>query len=355
MGQFPGGAMPKLSPKFWMITNRKVKEGQSELTADRGGLSFWVSDKGDLHKLQNWTMSDANRFKSLLLSEAGKFPLFNEAENEEQKHVTLFVHGYDNSWSDAARRYEALCSEMFSEADGMGVCVLFGWPSDGCVANYLPDRKDARESALDFADVLTGLFDLLATRQVAAQQPNPKTGLADSTKQCRAKTSIIAHSMGNYMLQKAMQLCWTRRNQPLLMGLINQLLMIGADVDNDLFCGGESINKGDGDAIANLTYRVSALYTGRDPVLGLSAGLKHFGKRRLGRSGLDKKFEVPDNVWDVDCTQLFPSYLSGVNVHSIYFKEKKILALMREMLRGVDRRILQARGLAPAAATTRVA
>ena len=130
-------------------------------------------------------------------------------------------------------------------------------------------------------------------------------------------SSDLAHSMGNFLLQKAMQICWTRRNQPLLMSLINQLIMVAADVDNDLFRAGESVDKSDGDAIANLTYRITALYTGRDPVLGLSAGLKHFGKRRLGRSGLDPRpgerdgeKKLPDNVWDVDCTGLFPSFVS---------------------------------------------
>ncbi len=57
--------------------------------------------------------------------------------------------------------------------------------------------------------------------------------------------------------------------------------MVAADVDNDLFNGDKAIDKSDGDAIANLTYRVTALYTGRDSLLGLSAGLKHSGKRRL--------------------------------------------------------------------------
>jgi len=44
-------------------------------------------------------------------------------------------------------------------------------------------------------------------------------------------------------------------------------------------------------------------HSGKDPVLGLSAGLKHFGKRRLGRSGIDHDFPVPDNVWDIDCSR----------------------------------------------------
>jgi esterase/lipase superfamily enzyme len=331
-------------PSFWMITNRKIKDDGSGLGRDRGPLSFWVSAKPGLDNFVNWTPSTEQKFRTLLLAEAGKFPLLCDAEHEQQKHVTLFVHGYDNSWQDAARRYERLCGELFSGAESLGLCVLFSWPSDGMVTNYLPDRKDARESAQDFADVLTALYDLLTDRQAEA--------LADPQKVCRAKTSIIAHSMGNFLLQKAMQVCWTRRNQPLLMSLINQLIMVAADVDNDLFRAGEQVDKSDGDAIANLTYRVTALYTGRDPVLGMSAGLKHFGKRRLGRSGLEcdengQKPKKPDNVWDVDCTPLFPSFVSGIKVHSIYFGERKILALMRDLLRGVDRGVLQSRGVAP--------
>jgi esterase/lipase superfamily enzyme len=100
-------------------------------------------------------------------------------------------------------------------------------------------------------------------------------------KACRAKTSVIAHSMGNYVLQCALQVCWTRKNQPLLTSLLNQLppmtprrlvclgsLMVAADVDNDLFKSGETTDKSDGDAIANLTYRVTALYSGLDTTLG---------------------------------------------------------------------------------------
>jgi Alpha/beta hydrolase of unknown function (DUF900) len=91
--------------------------------------------------------------------------------------------------------------------------------------------------------------------------------------------------MGNYLLQKAMAAAWTRKNQPLLVTLVNQLLMVAADVDNSLFDTGAPDND-DGAAMANLTYRVTALYSGRDAVLGASAELKHFGARRLARSGL---------------------------------------------------------------------
>ena len=136
-----------------------------------------------------------------------------------------------------------------------------------------------------------------------------------------------------------------RNNGQLAISLVNQLLMVAADVDNDIFKSGESVEKGDGDAIANLTYRVTALYTGRDPVLGLSAGMKHFAKRRLGRSGLDGTCDVPDNVWDIDCTKLIPA--KAKDIHSAYFETDATIKLMRELLRGVDRQVLKSEGLAP--------
>ena len=63
----------------------------------------------------------------------------------------------------------------------------------------------------------------------------------------------------------------------------------------------------------------AALYTGRDNVLGASAGLKHFGKRRLGRSGLDRTYPVPDNVWDIDCSSILNPAVGGIDIHSEYF------------------------------------
>ena len=114
---------------------------------------------------------------------------------------------------------------------------------------------------------------------------------------------------------------------------VNQFVMVAADVDNDLFSGGETVDRTDGDGIANLTYRVTSLYTGLDSVLGVSAGLKHFGKRRLGRSGLDDPTDVADNVWDIDCSRL----LAGADhVHSAYCEAPPTQRLMKQLLKGVD-------------------
>ena len=314
-----------------MITNRN-RSGDG-LGRDRAKLSYWLSDAGPLDRLNRWQPVDAAGFKKEVIAAASRFPAITDpADHEKQKHVTIFIHGYNNDWTFAAQRYQAIAEKLYGGKDGLGVCILFTWPADGSPLHYLPDRADARESALDLADVLCEFYDWMLGKQTAA--------IKDPANGCRAKTSIIAHSMGNYLLQKTMQLVWTRKNQPLLVSLINQMILVAADVDNDLFKAGETSDKADGDAIANLTYRITALYTGRDPVLGMSAGLKHFGKRRLGRSGLDRSVPRPDNVWDLDCSALMPK--GQPNIHGAYFDVPRTLNLMRQILVGVDRDVIKA-------------
>ncbi len=319
-----------MTPKYWMVSNRNVEA--NGLGSDRGGgLTYWISTSGPVDNLKSWRPVTFDRFRKLLTGVADEFPFLPMSKNQQQKHVTLFVHGYNNDWKDAALRYQSLCTRLF-EPNQLGICILFTWPSDGMVTNYLPDRSDARGSAPDLAQLLGNLYDWLIQKQ-------EDTG----GKACRAKTSMIAHSMGNYLLQNAMQLVWTRKNQPLLTSLLNQLIMVAADVDNDLFKSGEQTDGSDGDAIANLTYRVTALYTGLDDVLGMSAGLKHFGKRRLGRSGLDTRYETPDNVWHYDCTRFLEK---APSTHSAYFEVDKTIDLMRTVLQGLDREVIKSRLLA---------
>jgi esterase/lipase superfamily enzyme len=317
-----------------MISNRVVK-GQG-FGGDLGPVQYWVSASGPLDNFRNWQNVSADDFKTALIKAAGRFPAPVDGGNADQSHVCFFVHGYNVGWQDAARRYEKVCGQLFSGPEGLGLCVCFDWPSLGHPWDYLPDRSHARQCALDLANVLSELYDWLLQKQADATE--------DSADACRAKVSLIAHSMGNYLLQKAMAAAWTRKNQPLLVSLINQLIMVAADVDNDLY-DPDSHDAADGNAVANLTYRITALFSGRDEVLGASAGLKHFGSRRLGRSGLSTRPPSgKDNVWDVDCSGFFPATIGGGAIHSAYFEVAETIELIREILKGTDRGVLATKG-----------
>ena len=88
--------------------------------------------------------------------------------------------------------------------------------------------------------------------------------------------------------------------------------------------------------IANLTYRVTALFTGRDA----ASGLKHFGTRLAPCTSYVNQPQT-DNVWAVDCSSFFVPSVSGTAIHGAYFETPGTFRLMREILPGLDRAVLE--------------
>jgi esterase/lipase superfamily enzyme len=317
-----------MATKLMMITNRNVDGDQ--LGSERDQLRCYVSDKANPRSLDDWTELEREQFRDRLIEIAGTFPLVAESENEKQKHVSFFIHGYNNTWLEAVQRYRQLQKDLYADPGGLGQLILFTWPSNGATSGYLPDREDARASAPDLANVFVDLHDHLVLMQRAV-------AMSKTTSCCRAKISVIAHSMGNYVFQKALAVASKKLNNPQLVTLIHQGAMVAADVDNDLFQQ-EQPQDSDGSLMSNLCYRLGALFTGRDQVLGASAGLKHFGKRRLGRSGLADARLVYDNVFDFDVTTALPQ--SASNIHSAVFEHAATLKILRLLLMGRDRNLL---------------
>ena len=124
--------------------------------------------------------------------------------NEEQAHVTILVHGFNVNFQSATKFYQKVSDSLFTGANSLqGLCILYDWPSLGSVAGYLPDRATARACAPDLTNILSTLYDWLIDKQNAAIK-NPDDA-------CKAKVSMISHSMGNYVLQKAMAAALSRK------------------------------------------------------------------------------------------------------------------------------------------------
>ena len=150
--------------KYWMITNRNVLSDGLGQRLD--GLTYWTADSDDVATFSNWTKTRAEAFQKQLVAAADGFPLIADPTKfEDQQHVTLFDHGYNNGWQAAAQRYQSICRQLFDDKESLGLCVLFSWPSAGSPAEYLPDRAEARAAAQDLADVLSALYDWLLKKQ----------------------------------------------------------------------------------------------------------------------------------------------------------------------------------------------
>jgi esterase/lipase superfamily enzyme len=316
---------------------------------DRGGIgtnrnvdgpTYWVSDNEAIDDIKNWERLGFDRFKSQLVAVWNAFPHLPRNSHEEQRHTVLAVHGYANGWTRSIHWYKHLNNELFCGADSMGICILLTWPS----ASELYDSLTARQELCMCADDICNILGDLSDRIARIQAKNV------SWNEFNAKISMIAHGTGNFLVQVGFWYLWKRNNPWLATRLINQLLMIAADVDNDIFGSRDTAGDTGGAGIANLSYRVTALYSGRDPILSASAASRHFSKRRLGRSGLDRTAApghpgAPDNVWDTDCTQ-FLTNVGTSDVHFGYFGVPELIELIRQVLRGVDRRILVSEGRA---------
>jgi hypothetical protein len=51
--------------------------------------------------------------------------------------------------------------------------------------------------------------------------------------------------------------------------------------------------------------------------------------------------QAPENVWDINCSSFFPDTIAGMDIHSAYFETEGTLSLIRDVLRGLDRKVLK--------------
>lgn len=61
-------------------------------------------------------------------------------EGSRRREAFVFVHGFNNSFADAARR----CAQLAVDLDIDGVAVLYSWPSKGSVFGFVADRDRVR-------------------------------------------------------------------------------------------------------------------------------------------------------------------------------------------------------------------
>jgi esterase/lipase superfamily enzyme len=125
------------------------------------------------------------------------------------KDVFIFVHGFNNTFEDAARRVAQLAYDL----DFDGTPMLYSWPSQGSTTAYSVDEASVQVSGRRMADFLD-------------------TVIAQSGAQ---HIHLIAHSMGNRALIEAMQTYLARRAPENRQHIFGQVVFTAPDVDRDYF------------------------------------------------------------------------------------------------------------------------
>jgi len=135
--------------------------------------------------------------------------LRQQINDTRSKDVFIFVHGFNNSFEDAARRVAQLAYDL----DFDGTPMLYSWPSQASATAYAVDEAAVGISGRRMADFL-------------------ETVVAQSGAQ---RIHLIAHSMGNRALIEALQTYLARRAPEKRQHIFGQVVLTAPDVDRDYF------------------------------------------------------------------------------------------------------------------------
>jgi esterase/lipase superfamily enzyme len=218
----PVAAREESTPVNMLVVStraRSVIPGQvysGERTDERSLLNIVVSvppdsgrTVGEIQWPQRQPPEPRREFATLMLEEIGSERVdawfLNVAA--KRKKVLVFVHGFNNTFEEAAYRFAQIAHD--SKADAAP--ILFTWPSRGGAFEYLYDR----ESATSSRDALEHLLTRAAFDQ----------NVTDIT--------LLAHSIGNWIAVEALRQMAIRRG--VLPKKIKNVIMAAPDVDVDVF------------------------------------------------------------------------------------------------------------------------
>ena len=125
------------------------------------------------------------------------------------KDVFIFVHGFNNTFEDAARR----AAQLAYDTDFDGTPLLYSWPSQGSTTAYTEDEAAVQISGRKMAEFLENVVDHSGAGRI----------------------HLLAHSMGNRALIEALQTYLAKRAPDKRQHIFGQIVFTAPDVDRDYF------------------------------------------------------------------------------------------------------------------------
>jgi esterase/lipase superfamily enzyme len=205
----------------------------------------------------------------------------------------LFVHGYNVTFADAARRTAQMAYDLRFD----GAPVFYSWPSRGVTAAYTVDEQNVEWAERNLRGFLSDFFAESQARNVY----------------------LIAHSMGNRALTRALASVVEQR--PDVRSRLRQVVLTAPDIDADVFrrdIAPALIAQG-----APIT-----LYASSGDV-ALAASRRVHGAPRAGDSG--RGLVLLSGIDTIDASDVDTSLLG----HSYFAETRSVLSDMFYLFRGM--------------------
>lgn len=205
------------------------------------------------------------------------------------REVTVFVHGFYNTYQDSLFRI----AQLQNDFDMPGTVVNFAWASAGSPLGYAHDRESALYSRDDLERTLRALAKSKSERLL-----------------------LVGHSLGTFLITETLRQIelkepgWTTRN-------IDALALISPDMPVDLFLRNLEPIKALPDSTVILT-------STEDSALRLSSRINRSSERLGQLSNPDVLADLPVIVFDVS------GFADGSNNHMTFAESPALIALLRD-------------------------
>jgi esterase/lipase superfamily enzyme len=229
--------------------------------------------------------------------------LSSRVRRSRGSNAFLFVHGYNVTFEDAARRTAQISYDLGFD----GAPVFYSWPSQGMMAGYTVDEQN-----IEWA------------------QGNLRAFLDDFFARSQAqRIYLIAHSMGNRALTRA--LASLLQEKPGIRSRLSEVVLTAPDIDADVF------RRDIAPLLVSSGQPITLYASSKD--LALAASKRVHGYPRAGDSGAG--LVVVSGIETIDATSVDTNLLG----HSYFAEARSVLAdmfyLIRDGLRANQRFGLQ--------------
>lgn len=210
-----------------------------------------------------------------------------KVNNSLKKNAFIFVHGYNVTFEDAARRTAQISYDLGFD----GVPVFYSWPSHGSTLKYTFDEANIKWA-----------------------QSNIEEFLKDFSEKSDAENIyLIAHSMGSRALTRA-YISLVNSN-PELKSRFTEIILAAPDIDADVF------KRDIAPAMVQAGNSVT-LYASSEDIALKASKVVHGGYPRAGDSG--RNLIVLPGIESIDSTNMKTGFLG----HSYYADERSVISDM---------------------------
>jgi esterase/lipase superfamily enzyme len=300
-------------PVYFATDRNETSESDPALRfgGDRGALTYGTCEvsipldhqMGELEAPSWWKLefrqNPENHVVLLSVTVAEKDQLFAEmsrkVDGSDGKSAFIFVHGYNVTFEDAARR----TAQMAYDLNFQGAPIFYSWPSQGRTAAYTVDEQNVEWTQPHLQEFLEDVVARTASQNIY----------------------LVAHSMGNRALTRAF--AGLTASKPQLAARVKELILTAPDIDADVF------KTQIAPQLTALGTPVTLYVSATDKALEMSKTVH--GSARAGDAGQD--LVILPGMETIDASEVDTSFVG----HSYYAESKSVLSDIFYVLRDHQR------------------